>query len=78
MRGDRLEAVAAFLEARPPDVRWVALPLAQLESLFGVTLPGAARQRRAWWSGRRPWRRAGWRVARVDLAAGLVEFERAC
>jgi hypothetical protein len=74
---DRLEALAAFLASRPEEVRLVALPFAQLEALLGVPLPRTARLRRAWWSGERPWRRAGWRVARVDLAAGLVEFERA-
>lgn len=74
---DRLQPVAAFLAARPDEVRWVALPFAQLEALAGVTLPATARRRRAWWSADRPWRRAGWRVARVDLAAGRVAFERA-
>jgi hypothetical protein len=73
----RLETLADFLAARPPEVRWVALPFAQLEILLGGPLPRTARIRRAWWSGQRPWRQAGWRVARVDLAAGLVEFERA-
>lgn len=60
----------------------VQLSFARIEALLNASLPSSARESRTWWSNRKvgvqaaAWLRAGYRVARVDLAAGQVTFRK--
>ncbi|MGD9891970.1 MAG: hypothetical protein AB7R89_19770 [Dehalococcoidia bacterium] len=61
----------------------LALAFPTLESILGRPLPDAAWTAEGWWmaageqaSHRAAWRRAGWEVAHVNLAAKVVTFQR--
>lgn len=58
----------------------VTMTFAQVEAMVG-SLPASARTRREWWvdsstAGVKAWRRVGWSVRSVDLAATQVVFVR--
>jgi hypothetical protein len=70
-----------YLARQPGEELALAFPT--IEAILGRPLPAAAWQGIAWWSGARPrapqraaWRRAGWEVAAVNLAAKVVTFRR--
>ncbi len=59
------------------------MSFAEIERVIGGDLPPSARSHRPWWSNNegshvavRAWRRAGWKAARVDMAAERVVFLR--
>jgi hypothetical protein len=71
-----------FLQARPGGE--TPMTFAEIETVLGFHLPDSARKFPAWWSnntgthvGVSAWRDAGFRTARVDIAAGRVTFVRA-
>lgn len=62
----------------------LCLAFQDIEDILGFTLPKSAYAHEAWWSNNemghshaRSWLRAGWRTAKVNLAARKVTFERA-
>lgn len=57
---------------------------ADIERILAFPLPKSARDHQAWWSGKKAgthiqkkaWLDAGWKVVSVDLAKGLISFQR--
>jgi hypothetical protein len=61
----------------------LALAFPTIEAILGHRLPDTAWNSAAWWTSasvrarhRAAWRRAGWEVATVELAAKVVTFRR--
>lgn len=59
------------------------MSFAEIERVLGFPLPESAFRHRAWWSNNasnnvmtQVWLDAGFRTARVDVAGGVLEFER--
>jgi prevent-host-death family protein len=73
-----------WLSGRSEDL--LTLEFEQIERILGCELPASARRYKAWWSGspaasatqvqKRSWTEAGYRVVKVEPAAGVVVFER--
>lgn len=71
-----------YLNNLPKDY-WEA-SFADIERILSFQLPKSAHDHQAWWSGKkagthiqkRAWLDAGWKVGNVDLANGLVSFQR--
>lgn len=77
----KYEPLAHYLSARA-DNSWNAT-FAQIEEKLGFPLPRSAYEHRAWWSNQKAghsqtagWQDAGWETRDVDLAHGVVRFER--
>jgi hypothetical protein len=60
----------------------VALTFDEVAAILGAPLPASASSKREWWLDQNPyphvgmWRRVGWRVTQLDLAAQHVSFAR--
>ncbi|WP_373069624.1 hypothetical protein [Gemmatimonas sp.] len=62
----------------------VKLSFSEVEGIIGAALPASARQYQAWWANEasgnhveaRAWLDAGYRTAKLDLNAQVVEFHR--
>ena len=74
------EPLTDYLKAQPGP--GITLRFTEVDDLLGAPLPPAAWSA-AWWSNTQPnsvhqraWLCAGWRVARVDVWAQTVTFER--
>ena len=78
----KYEPLASFLKAQDRDS--VTVTFTQIEAALGFELPRSAREYRAWWSNQRGpghsqkegWQSAGWATKEVDLARGIVRFEK--
>ena len=84
LRQGKYRPLTDYLAALPGDA--VTLRFTQLQDILDSPLPLSA-WRAGWWSNRnersnqsqaqsQAWRAAGWRVARVDIWAQTVMFER--
>jgi hypothetical protein len=79
----KYDPLARYLAEQRGD--WVTLTFAEVAAILGVTLPPSAGTGHFWVNATRnspqarAWRRAGWRVARVQLHSGTptVTFVRA-
>lgn len=78
----KYDALTQFLRGQADERSELTLSFASLETILGHPLPPTARVDRPWWANTqasnhaRRWLNAGWRVARVDLAASQVVFDR--
>lgn len=76
----KYEPLARFLDGLPDDQHSVDLSFDRIDGLVGG-LPPSSRKLRTWWANNSQgqsvaWRRSGWHVRTVDLAARTVVFSR--
>lgn len=73
-----------YLRALPESQSIVIIRFEQIETILNSKLPASAYEDQRWWEhategnhrGARAWFAAGWRIARLDVAAHQVEFIR--
>jgi len=76
-------ALALFLHTLPGRQDRISLSFEQIERIMGTLLPPTAREHRTWWANdsvghvqSQQWLDAGWRVAQINMAEGVVTFAR--
>lgn len=76
-------ALALFLYALPGQQDRLSFSFEQIEQIMGAPLPPSAREHRNWWANdsvshvqSQQWLDAGWRVAQINMAEGVVTFAR--
>ena len=78
----KYDPISAHFASRPSAEETHRLKFDELDGVIGTPLPKTARTDRTWWANTqssthaRCWLSAGWKVDKVDLGAGAVDFVR--